>query len=250
MIRAIIADDEQPARGRLKKFLDDYQGIELVAEAENGQETVEQVNRLKPDLLFLDIQMPKGNGFEALAQFTHEPIVVFTTAYDEYAIEAFDVHAQDYLLKPFSKDRFEQTIQRVRARLGDPEEYKAGTRTIVSEINPVQGVLKRVSVKKGHVFTILPTEAILAITTIDGLVYIHTADNEFQSDTTLNQFERRLDPSLFMRIHRSSIVNLERITKIMPWGQGRYAVVLENGNSLQVSRERIKEFRERVGLKI
>ena len=93
-------------------------------------------------------------------------------------------------------------------------------------------------------------EAILAITTIGGLVYIHTADNEFQSDTTLNQFERRLDPSLFMRIHRSSIVNLERITKIMPWGQGRYAEVLENGNSLQVSRERIKEFRERVGLKI
>lgn len=250
MIRAIIADDETPARGRLRKFLADHSEIELVAETESGQETVVEVNRLKPDLLFLDIQMPKGNGFEALSQFEHEPIVVFTTAYDEYAIEAFDVHAQDYLLKPFSKDRFDETIRRVRGRIGDPDEYKAGTRTIAYEINPAQGFLKRVSVKKGHVFTILPAEAILAVTTIDGLVYIHTADSEYQSDTTLNQFERRLDPALFMRIHRSSIVNLERITRIMPWGQGRYAVVLENGSSLQVSRERIKEFRERVGLKI
>ncbi|WP_319476087.1 LytTR family DNA-binding domain-containing protein [Marispirochaeta aestuarii] len=250
MIRVLIADDEKPARGRLVSFISEYPDFLILGEASDGQETVAQVNRLEPDVLFLDIQMPKNNGFEVLQQLTCDPVIIFTTAYDEYAIAAFDVHALDYLLKPFSKERFSSTAALIKKILLDPVDYKERVRSAVGQIVSGGTYLERVTVKDRHVYSIIPVQNIQCIKTAGGLVYIQTKEQEFQTDTTLNQFEQRLDPSMFMRIHRTAIVNLERIEKILPWGQGRFALVLENGNSLHISRDRLQEFKSRVGLKV
>ncbi|ORC31172.1 hypothetical protein B4O97_17320 [Marispirochaeta aestuarii] len=250
MIRVLIADDEKPARGRLVSFISEYPEFLILGEASDGQETVAQVNRFEPDVLFLDIQMPKNNGFEVLQQLTCDPVIIFTTAYDEYAIAAFDVHALDYLLKPFSKERFSSTAALIRKILLDPMDYKERVRSAVGQIASGDAYLERVTVKDRHVYSIIPVQNIQCIKTAGGLVYIQTKEREFQTDTTLNQFEQRLDPSMFMRIHRTAIVNLERIEKILPWGQGRFALVLENGNSLHISRDRLQEFKSRVGLKV
>ena len=249
MMRVVLADDEQPARGRLESFLQDYDELELIGEATDGEEAVQRVNELKPDVLFLDIQMPKGNGFEVIKQLKHTPIVIFITAYDEYAIEAFKVHALDYLLKPFSKERFSSTVEHIKKILKAPEEYQNRTFSALREIASGEDYLDRISVKDSHSYSIIPVKEIQCIKTSEGLVYIQLLDENFQTDTSLNQFEKRLDPLFFLRIHRTAIVNLDKIVKIQPWGQGRFAAVLENGTSLQISREKLQSFKTKVGLK-
>ncbi|WP_319558922.1 LytTR family transcriptional regulator DNA-binding domain-containing protein [Marispirochaeta sp.] len=250
MIRVLIADDEKPARGRLASFISEYSEFMILGEASDGMETVALVNRMEPDVLFLDIQMPKNSGFEVLQQIEYDPIIIFTTAYDEYAIDAFEVHALDYLLKPFSKERFSRTVAIIKKILNDPRDYKSRVRNAMQQIDKDGDFLERVTVKDKHIFTIIPARDIQCIKTAAGLVYIQSGDKEYPTDTTLNQFEQRLDPSMFMRIHRTAIVNLERIEKILPWGQGRFALVLENGHSLHISRDRLQEFKVKVGLKL
>jgi two-component system, LytTR family, response regulator len=250
MIRVLIADDEKPARGRLVAFISEYSELMVLGEASDGMETVAQVNRLEPDVLFLDIQMPKNNGFEVLQQLTCDPVIIFTTAYEEYAIAAFDIHALDYLLKPFSKERFSSTVALIKKIMMDPEDYKARVFNAVEQINSGNTYLERVTVKDRHFYSIIPVQNIQCIKTAGGLVYIQTIERDFQTDTTLNQFEQRLDPFMFMRIHRTAIVNLEKIEKILPWGQSRFALVLGNGDSLQVSRDRLQVFKSRVGMKV
>ena len=250
MIQVIVADDELPARQRLISFLNDYPDFELLSEAETGEETIRKTNELKPDILFLDIQMPKGDGFEVISELQHDPLIVFTTAYDEYAINAFNVHVLDYLLKPFSKERFAQSIALINRLLRDPVEYKDRTRAAAEEAVSSREYLQRVSVKDKYVFSIIPVEKITSIKTSGGLVFIQVGEREYQSDTTLNQFEQRLDPGNFMRIHRTAIVNLEQISRIMPWGQGRLSVVMDNNETFQISRDRMKDFKERVGLRL
>ena len=251
MIRVVVADDEQPARSRMEKFLSEYPDFDIVALAETGEQTVEAVNRLRPDALFLDIQMPKGSGFEALVRMNEKPVVIFTTAFDEYAIEAFDVHAVDYLLKPFSKVRFGRTVALIRKLVTDPVEH---LRSVEAALQSLAGTdnsyLDRISVKKGHVYVVVPVETVDCIKTRDGLVFVQIANAEYQTDTTLGQFEKNLDPRRFMRIHRKAIVNLEKVSEIAPWGQGRYAVKLQGGCSLHISRDKIKEFRRRVGMRM
>ncbi|OQY32120.1 MAG: hypothetical protein B6241_11840 [Spirochaetaceae bacterium 4572_59] len=250
MVKVLVVDDEQPARQRLISFISAYSEFEVIAEADNGIDAVRLANELKPDLLFLDIQMPKGDGFDVVSELIHDPVIVFATAYDEYAIEAFNVHALDYLLKPYSKERFRQSVTKLKKVLVDPKEYISRTQEAVGSLNPEHKYLKRVSVKDKFVYSIIPVQKIEKITTSNGMIYLHVNEKKYQTDTTLNQFERRLDPQHFMRIHRSSIVNLEKIIRLMPWGQGRLAVVLEDNSSLQVSRERMQEFKERVGLRL
>ncbi len=250
MINVLVVDDEQPARQRLISFLSEYPDFKLVGEAENGMNAVYLANELKPDVLFLDIQMPKGDGFEVVAELTHDPVIIFATAYDEYAIEAFNVHALDYLLKPFSKERFGRSIEQLKKVIVNPIEYNSRTRNAVGSISPGKEYLRRVSVKDKFVFSIISTEDIITIKTSGGLVFIQVKDREYQTNTTLAQFEKRLNPQLFMRIHRTTIVNLEKVVRLIPWGQGRLALALEDNSKLQVSRERAREFKERMGLKL
>ena len=250
MVEVLIVDDEKPAQDRLISFLSEYSEFEIVGKAENGEDAIQLANELKPDVLFLDIQMPKGDGFEVVAELTHDPVIIFATAFDEYAIEAFKVHALDYLLKPYSKERFRQSIDHLKKVFLDPNEYKKRTRTAVAAISPGREFLRRVSVKDKYVYSIIPVEDIQAIKTSGGLVFIQAGDREYQTDTTLNQFEQHLNPQVFMRIHRTAIVNLEKIVRLMPWGQGRLAVVLDDNSTLQVSRERMHDFKERVGMRL
>lgn len=250
MIRAVLADDEQPARGRLESFLRDYDEIELVGMAADGEEAVQRVNSLSPDVLFLDIQMPKGNGFEVIKQLSCDPIIIFITAYDEYAIEAFRVHALDYLLKPFSKNRFSSTVEHIKKIMRAPAEYQDRTRRALEEIASAGEYLDRISVKDKYSYSIIPVRDIQCIKTCDGLVFIQLEDCEYQTDISLNQYEKRLDPLFFIRIHRTSIVNLDKIVRIQPWGQSRFAAVLENGTSLQISRDKLQSFKTKVGLKL
>ncbi|MDF1568017.1 MAG: LytTR family DNA-binding domain-containing protein [Spirochaetaceae bacterium] len=250
MIRTVIADDEQPARSRMVKFLRDYPDFTVEALTETGEETAREVNRLRPDVLFLDIQMPKGSGFDALLQMDHKPIIIFTTAYDEYAIDAFEVHAVDYLLKPFSKVRFSRTVAQIRKLLENPADHGHRVDAAIENILDAEDFLTRISIKKGHVYTVVSVDAIDCIKTQDGLVFVQITNAEYQTDITLSQFEKRLDPRRFMRIHRKAIVNLEKIEEVVPWGQGRYAVRLQSGSRLHISRDKIKKFRKVVGLKV
>ena len=207
------------------------------------------MNDLKPDVLFLDIEMPKGDGFQVISGLVHEPVIIFTTAFDEYAIEAFNIHALDYLLKPFSKERFRQSVELIRKLVHHPQEHNRRMRDAIPDLKSRQEYLNRVTVKNKYVFKVLPASEITSIKTSGGLVFLSSGGENYQSDTTLGQFEEHLDPKNFMRIHRTAIINLERITKVMPWGQGRLAVVMDDGESLQVSRERMKAFKEKIGLR-
>lgn len=248
MIRVLISDDESPARGRVASFLAEYPEMEVIGEAESGEETIQLAERLRPDVIFLDIQMPKGDGFEVISRLQYSPVIVFTTAYDEYAIEAFNVHALDYLLKPFSKERFGRSVELLKKNLKDPHDYQRKLSDAVEQLESQRDHLRWVSVGKDYSYSLVSVGQIEWIKTSGRLVFIHAQGQDYQTDTTLDQFERRLDPRSFMRVHRTAIVNLEKIANVTKWGPGNLAVVMSGGTSIQVSRKRTRDFKARIGL--
>jgi two-component system LytT family response regulator len=232
-IRTVIVDDEELARQMLREFLSAHTGIEIVAECANGFEAVKAVTELKPDLLFLDIQMPKLDGFEVLELIGTEMAIVFVTAYDEYAIRAFDIHAVDYLLKPFSAERFETALQRVKQRLGG----KLPTPTeLASSARPPAQYAERIVVRDGTRVHIIPVAKLDYAEAQDDYVGLSAEGKKHLKQQTISSLETSLDPAQFIRIHRSYIVNLERVTKIEPYSKDNHVVVLTNGMQLPVSR--------------
>jgi len=232
-IRAIIVDDEDLARQMLREFLSPHREIEIVAECANGFEAVKAVTELKPDLVFLDIQMPKLNGFEVLELIGTDMAIVFVTAYDEYALRAFDIHAVDYLLKPFSADRFEAALQRVKQRLGGklPPAIE-----LSSSARPTAHYTERVVVRDGTRVHIIPVAKLDYAEAQDDYVALCSEGKTHLKQQTISSLETALDPAQFVRIHRSYIVNLERVTKIEPYSKDNHVVVLTNGAQLPVSR--------------
>ena len=232
-IRAVIVDDEELARQMMREFLASHPEIEVVAECANGFEAVKTVTELKPDLLFLDIQMPKLDGFEVLELIGTDRAIVFVTAYDEYAIRAFDIHAVDYLLKPFNADRFETALQRAKERLGGklpaPMELSSSAR-------PPAQYAERLVVRDGSRVHIIPAAKLDYAEAQDDYVALSTEGKKHLKQQTISSLETVLDPSRFLRIHRSYIVNLERVTKIEPYSKDNYVAVLNNGVQLPVSR--------------
>ena len=232
-IRTVIVDDEDLARQMLREFLSAHAEIEIVAECANGFETVKAVTELKPDLLFLDIQMPKLDGFEVLELIGTDMAIVFVTAYDEYALRAFDIHAVDYLLKPFSAERFETALQRVKQRLG----RKLPTPTeLSSSARPPAKYAERIVVRDGTRVQIIPVAKLDYAEAQDDYVGLCTEGKTHLKQQTISSLETALDPARFIRIHRSYIVNLERVTKIEPYSKDNHVVVLTNGVQLPVSR--------------
>jgi two-component system LytT family response regulator len=241
-IRAVIVDDEELARQMLREFLSAHQEIEIAAECANGFEAVKTVTELKPDLIFLDIQMPKLDGFEVLELIGTDRAVVFVTAYDEYAIRAFDIHAVDYLLKPFSAERFETALQRAQQRLGG--KLPAPTELSSSARSPAQP-LERIVVRDGTRVFIIPVAKLDYAEAQDDYVALATEGKKHLKQQTISSLESALDPSRFLRIHRSYIVNLEKVTKVEPYSKDNHMVVLSNGTQLPVSRSgyaRLREF--------
>ena len=232
-IRAVIVDDEELARQVLREYLLAHADIEVVAECANGFEAVKAVTELKPDLLFLDIQMPKLNGFEVLELIGTDRAIIFVTAYDEYAIRAFDIHAVDYLLKPFGAERFESALQRAKERLGGklppPMDLSSAAR-------PPAEYLERIVVRDGTRVHIIPVAKLDFAEAQDDYVALSTEGKKHLKQQTISSLEKMLDPDLFLRIHRSYIVNLEKVTKIEPYSKDNYVVILTNGAQLPVSR--------------
>ena len=250
-IRTLIVDDEAMARERILGLLSQEQDVEVVGQCSDGQQAVSAIQQLSPELVFLDVQMPAVDGFGVIRQVGAErmPMVVFVTAYDEYALQAFEVHALDYLLKPFGRDRLQQCLdharhQRDRRRAGD---LGKSLLALVQDFRPEQKKQDRLVVKSGGRVFFVRTEEIDWIEAAGNYVRLHMKDQSHLFRETMNQMESRLDPQRFFRIHRSRIVNTERIKELQPWFNGEYVVLLQNGAQLRLSRSYREKLEERLG---
>lgn len=234
MIRAIIIEDEQPARDLIKHYLSGHTNISLLGEFSDGFSGLKAIHELKPDLVFLDVQMPKLTGFELLELMEENPHIIFTTAYDQFAIKAFELNAVDYLLKPYSQDRFNQAITKVLERV--QKEPKAENISKLAEhIAEKQEMLDRVVVKTGSKIKVIPVEQILYVESQDDYVMIYSSDGKYLKQQTMKYFEQHLEPGKFLRIHRSYIVNIDTIKQLELYEKNSYLAVLSNGAKLKVS---------------
>lgn len=227
---AIIIDDEPLARSLLKEYLQPYTDITVVQECNDGFEGLKAIQQFNPDLIFLDIQMPKINGFEMLELIDNPPMVIFTTAFEEYAIKAFDAHAADYLLKPFSKERFDKAIQKMMLQKNNIASAIADT----ALQKPVQN--NRIVVKDNGKIKIIPLPQVQYIEAADDYVKIHTTEGSFLKKKTMQYFEEGLPQQEFIRIHRSYIVNAQLITRILPYEKDSHLALLVTGIKLPVSK--------------
>lgn len=235
MIKAIIIDDEPLARGIVKEYLDSQNDIEIVQECNDGFDGVKAINEHKPDLIFLDIQMPKINGFEMLELLEQQPSVIFTTAFDEYAMKAFDANAIDYLLKPFSKERFDKALQKWKEKYQLPETRNNTYALLESTLKqPEENI--RVVVKTGNKIRIIPVNDIIFIEADDDYVKVHTAEGSFLKKKTMQHYETILNASHFVRVHRSYIVQVSQITRIENSDKENHIAVLKNNVRIPLSK--------------
>jgi two-component system LytT family response regulator/two-component system response regulator LytT len=239
----MVVDDEELARARIKGLLEAFDDLECVGEAENGLEAVDRIRELGPDLVFLDIQMPGMDGFEVLAALDEVPLIIFATAYDEYALRAFEVNSIDYLLKPIEKERFASAVERAR-------ELLSAEGDLGREIERIAGLVRtkgvdRLSVQKGRKIVLVDHADIVWIEASGGLVFVHTRDQRYTVNSTMAELEGRLDPGAFFRTHRSSIVNLNHVVEIVPWFGGKYKVIVDDDDrsELVLSRARARALR-------
>ncbi len=241
-LRAVIVDDEELARALLREYVESSAGVEIAAECANGFEAVKAISEKKPDLVFLDVQMPKLDGFEVLELIGQEVAVIFVTAFDQYAMRAFDEHAVDYLLKPFSLERFQKALDRARQRLGaNPSSSPKGPKSppateLARAARPPREYLQRIVVKDGARVHIIPVERLDYAEAEDDYVSLHSQGKTYLKEQTISSLEAALDPERFVRIHRSTIVNLERVAKIEPYAKDSRVAVLSDGAQLPVSR--------------
>jgi two-component system LytT family response regulator len=232
MIKAILIDDEPLARTLVKEYLREFPEIKVVEECGDGFQGVKAITHHQPDLIFLDIQMPKINGFEMLELIDQTPGIIFTTAFDEYAIKAFEAHAIDYLLKPFSKDRFEKAVKKWMARQGTPD---ASVPRPFLENNDPPEEKNRIVVKKGSNIVIIPVQKIHYLEAYDDYVKIHTADGFYLKKKTMSHYEKVFDPTQFVRVHRSYMLNLQELTRIEPLEKDNHIALLKSGARIPLS---------------
>lgn len=240
-LSAIIVDDEELARAVLHEMLARHPEIEIAAECANGFEAVKAITERKPDLLFLDIQMPKLDGFEVLELIGADMAIVFTTAYDQYALRAFDVHAVDYLLKPYGADRFEAALARAKERLADKQPLVPDLR---ASATPPGQFADRLVVRDGVNVHIIPTARLDFVEAQDDYIALASKGAKHLKQQTISSVETLLDPKQFLRIHRSYIVNLERVAKVEPYGKDSRVAILHDGTKLPVSRSGYARLRE------
>lgn len=244
-IKAVIVEDEELARTLIKNFLIDFKNIQLIEECSDGFQGAKAINELQPDIVFLDIQMPKINGFEMLELLTHRPEIIFTTAFNEYAIKAFELNAVDYLLKPFSKERMasaiEKAITKISNKIGGSESSFTG---LVNQ--PISEYVERVVVKTGSKIKVIPVKKINYFEAQDDYVMLYTADGKHLKQATMKYFEDHLDPGDFVRVHRSYIIRIDQVEQLQPYEKGSYVVILKNGNKIKVSKNGLKNLKERL----
>ena len=246
MIRTILIDDEPLSREIVKSYLKGYPDVSVVEECNDGFEGVKAIQQHKPDLIFLDIQMPKINGFEMLELIEQVPAVIFTTAFDEYAIRAFEANATDYLLKPFSEDRFKKAmdkfLEKARSGATDQSAHLAGT-LAQAPVSP-----DRIVVKTGTKVKIIPVKDIHFLEADDDFVRIVTDEGGFLKNKTLQYYEKALDPALFVRVHRSYLLHVNRITRIDPYQKESHLAILRDGKQIPVSKTGYVRLKEVLGI--
>jgi len=244
-LQTLIIEDEELARNLLRSYLKDCPDIELIGECENGFDGVKAINEKKPDLVFLDIQMPKITGFEMIELLDFKPQIIFTTAYDQYALKAFEMNAVDYLLKPFSKDRMLAAIDKVKHRILT-EENNVEKLEELSNFRPGEAFIDRVVVKDRHKIHIITVDKIRYIESLDDYVMIYTHDGRHMKQKTMKYFEENLDPKNFIRIHRSYIVQVDNIAEIQQYEKESYIVILKDTakTKLKVSKTGYKKIKE------
>jgi two-component system LytT family response regulator len=244
-LRIVIADDEDLARSLVREYLKDSLDFEIVAECRNGFEAVKAVADLKPDLLLLDIQMPRLDGFEVLELIEHETNVIFITAYDQYAIRAFDVHAIDYLLKPFSAERLSESLERARKKIdrGEP----TTTAALTAEARPPGTRADRILIRDGGDVHVVPMARIDYVEAQDDYVCFRAEGKRYLKQQTLADVEAALDPTRFVRIHRSYILNVDRLAKLELYAKDSHAAILRDGTRLPVSRSGYSRLNAMIG---
>lgn len=246
MIRAILIDDEPLARMVVREYLQGYPQIEVLQECGDGFEGLKAIQQHQPDLIFLDVQMPKINGFEMLELVDEQPAVIFTTAFDEYAIKAFEAHATDYLLKPFSKERFNKAIDKFLAQAPQTTAPKQENLLETASQSPAQH--ERIVVKTGTKVKIIPVADILYLQADDDYVSIITPEGSYLKNKTMSFFEQTLDANQFVRVHRSYIVSVQEITRIDPYEKDSHLAILKSGAKIPVSKTGYVKLKQVLGI--
>ena len=244
-LQTLIIEDEELARNLLRSYLKDHPDIEIIGECENGFDGVKAINEKKPDLVFLDIQMPKITGFEMIELLDHKPQIIFTTAYDQYALKAFELNAVDYLLKPFSKERMQKAIDKVIHHIQNAE-TNIDKLEELSNFRPGEAYIDRVVVKDRHKIHIITVDKIRYIESLDDYVMIYTQEGRHMKQKTMKYFETYLDPKNFIRIHRSFIVQVDNIAEIQQYEKDSYVVILKDKDKtkLKVSKTGYKKIKD------
>jgi two-component system LytT family response regulator len=245
-MKVIIIDDEPLARSIVTEYLQYHPDLVVAQVCSDGFEGVKAIQQYKPDLIFLDVQMPKINGFEMLELIDDPPAVIFTTAFDEYAIKAFEAHAVDYLLKPFSRDRFDKAIKKWKEQKNQPP-VKA-TQELLDEAALFPAQSQRIVIKDGSKIKIIPVQDVFYLEAADDFVKVFTKEGYFLKNKTMNHFEKLLDASQFVRSHRSYIINISQITRIDPYEKDSHVAVLLSGTKVPISRGGYSKVKEVLGL--
>lgn len=241
-IKAIIIEDEELGRDLIKNYLKDLPNIDIICECENGFEGIKAIQEMKPDLVFLDIQMPKLNGFEMLEILDDKPEIIFTTAYNQYAIQAFELNAVDYLLKPYSKDRLIDAVNKAVKRINSDS---TKTDLSVSKLaqHPITEKLERVVVKSNTKIRVIPVEKIRYLEAQDDYVMIYTTEGKHLKQSTMKYFEEYLDENDFMRVHRSYIIRLDQVIQLEPYAKDSYVAKLKDGTKVKISKNGFKSLK-------
>ncbi len=242
----LIIDDEKLARDLLREFLETFPQIEIIGECSKGKEAVEQINKLKPDLIFLDVQMPGMNGFDVLDEIEHEPYVIFTTAYDQYAIKAFERNAVDYVLKPLDQERFKLAVDRALKRKKMETGGIEGLLDSLRVVNPRTSYDSHIFVQKSEKLFNLPVEDIIYLEASGDYTVISTKTDQFVSSSGIGKLEEIMNPDAFIRVHRSTIINVNSLKEIERHFNGGMVVKMQNGKSFPVSRTYAKLIRKKV----
>lgn len=243
-INALIIDDEELARELVKSYIKDIPELSVIGECSNGFEGIKAIQELKPDLIFLDIQMPKLNGFEMLELLDNTPEVIFITAHNQYAINAFEMNAVDYLLKPYSSERLVSAIHKAVDRIRNKDTKAENIQKLIRQ--PLTEKLERVVVKTGSRIKVIPVEKINYLEAQDDYVMLYTDEGKHLKQATMSYFEENLDTSDFIRIHRSYIVKISQVIQLEPYGKDNYVAKLKSGVTLKVSKSGLKNLKEKL----
>ena len=246
-IKTVIIDDETPGRELIKHYLKEVDSVEVIAECSDGFSGLKTISLLKPDLVFLDIQMPRLTGIELVEVLTEKPEIIFTTAYDQFAIRAFELNAVDYLMKPFEKRRFLEAVKKAIGKIRSSTGEKESASQLLAKKPENSAPVNRIVVRKGNAINIIPVDEIRYVESQDDYVMIHHASGKALKQETMKFYEENLPKNDFVRIHRAYIVNVAEIKQIEPYGKDNHVAILNMGDRLPVSRSGYKQLREDLG---